>query len=168
MPSFRYLVLAGALALGGQVAPALADQAAHVRNAEEFLRLARAQQLATPVYAQVQDMFAQRFAQLQGGQKQQALLDSYQARANAALDKAIGWDKLKPELVKLYTGQFTEQELRQLIDFYQSPLGRKVLTQLPELNMRSAQITQSKLEAAVPEVNRLLDDMSKALEAKKE
>nr|WP_256930775.1 DUF2059 domain-containing protein [Pseudomonas sp. ABC1] len=160
-------MLAGALALGGQVAPVLADEATHVRNAKEFLQLARAQQLATPVYAQVQGMFAERYAQLQGGQEQQALLDSYQARANAALDKAIGWDKLEPELVKLYTRQFSEQELRQLIEFYRSPLGRKVLTQLPELNMRSAQITQDKLEAAVPEVNKLLDDMSKTLDTRK-
>ena len=85
------------------------------------------------------------------------MLERYQAQANTALDKAIGWDKLKPDLVSLYTSQFSETELNQLIDFYQSPLA-KMLAKLPELNARSAQLTQAKLESAVPEVNKLLAD----------
>jgi len=57
--------------------------------------------------------------------------------------------------------------LNQLIDFYQSPLGKKMLAKLPELNARSAQLTQAKLEAAVPEVNQLLADMTAELDTQK-
>ena len=77
----------------------------------------------------------------QAPESKKAMLERYQAQANTALDKAIGWDKLKPDLVSLYTSQFSETELNQLIDFYQSPLGKKMLAKLPELNARSAQLT---------------------------
>lgn len=141
----------------------LADAKSHAADAERFLQLARADKLAVPVYAQVQQMFAQRFAESAAPQSKQALLESYQAKANVALDKAVGWDKIKPDMVKLYTDNFNEQELKDLISFYQSPLGQKVLQKMPALTEQSARLTQSKLETAVPAVNKLLADMSSEL-----
>ncbi len=167
MHAFRLLTLCSALVVACISSPVVADAASHAASAERFLQLANADRLAVSVYAQVQQMFEQRFMEAQAPEKQKALLERYQAQANTALDKAIGWEKLKPDLVDLYTSQFSETELNQLIDFYQSPVGKKMLGKLPELNARSAQLTQVKLESAVPEVNKLLSDMTAELETKK-
>ncbi len=167
MSMLRVFSVCTALILSLASAVANADQASHARNAERFLQLANADRLAVPVYAQVQQMFAQRFAETQAPENKKALLERYQAKADTALDKAIGWKKLEPELVSLYTSQFTEQELAGLIEFYESPLGKKMLDKLPELNARSAQLTQKKLEAAVPEVNKLLAEMTAELDTQK-
>ena len=157
--------MAALMTLGS--AQVMADARSHEADAERFLQLARADKLAVPVYAQVQQMFAQRFAEAKAPESKKALLESYQAKANAELDKAVGWDKLKPDMVKLYTSNFSEQELKDLIAFYQSPLGQKVLQKMPTLTAQSAEITQTKLESAVPAVNKLLSDMSGELGAKK-
>ncbi|MCF7203552.1 DUF2059 domain-containing protein [Pseudomonas oligotrophica] len=167
MPKISTLGCCGALLLALASGCAVADQASHAAKAEEFLQLAKADRLAVPVYAQVQQMFAKRFAEAQAPQDKRAMLERYQAKANAALDKAIGWERLEPELVTLYTEEFTEQELAGLIDFYRSPLGAKMLGKLPELNARSAQLTQARLEGAVPEVNKLLAEMTAELEPPK-
>ncbi|MEB2325956.1 MAG: DUF2059 domain-containing protein [Pseudomonas sp.] len=167
MSMLRVFSVCTALILSLASVAANADQASHARNAERFLQLANADRLAVPVYAQVQQMFAQRFAETQAPENKKALLERYQAKADTALDKAIGWKKLEPELVSLYTSQFTEQELAGLIEFYESPLGKKMLDKLPELNARSAQLTQKKLEAAVPEVNKLLAEMTAELDTQK-
>lgn len=147
----------------GQV---FADTASHNASAEAFLKLAHADKLGTPVYMQVQQMFAQRFAQTKAPESKKAVLDTYTAKANAALDQAIGWDKIKPDMVQLYTANFSESELKDLVAFYQSPLGKKVLEKMPQLTQQSAQMTQSKLESAVPVVNKLLADMTAELEPK--
>lgn len=141
-----------------------ADTASLNANAEKFLLLAHADQFTAPLYRQVQDMFAQRFQQNNGTQAKQSVLDSYQAKANAALDQAIGWDKIKPDMIKLYTANFSESELKDLVAFYQSPLGKKVLEKMPQLTQQSAQLTQGKLEPAVPVVNKLLADMTAQLQ----
>ncbi|WAH60294.1 DUF2059 domain-containing protein [Pseudomonas silvicola] len=144
----------------GQV---FADTASHNASAESFLMMAHADKLGTPVYMQVQQMFAQRFEQTKAPEAKRAVLETYQAKANAALDQAIGWPKLKPDMIKLYTDTFTEQELKDLVKFYQSPLGKKVLEKMPAVTQQSAQITQQKLESAVPVVNKLLSDMTNEL-----
>ncbi|MFI8740299.1 DUF2059 domain-containing protein [Stutzerimonas zhaodongensis] len=150
--------------LSGQ---ASADSSGHKAQAERFLELVNADRLAVPVYAQVQQMFAERFEQTQAPASKRALLERYQSKADAALDKAIGWEQVKPDLIKLYTETFTEQELSQLNDFYESALGKKMLTKLPELNARSAQVTQAKLQSAVPQVNKLLAEMTAELDTQK-
>ena len=145
-------------------APLLAEpQASHAAEARRFLELTRVDRLAVPAYGQVQQMFAQRFAQAGGKAEQKPLLERYQAQANAALDRVVGWDQLGPDLVALYSDAFTEAELKQLIAFYQTPLGSKLLEQMPQLMAISAQRTQERLRAAAPEVDRLLGQMSAEL-----
>lgn len=163
----RLPALCAALILTCGSAQVLADAKSHAADAERFLLLARADKLAVPVYAQVQQMFAQRFAESNAPQSEKAVLETYQAQANAALEQAVGWDKLKPDMVKLYTSNFNEQEMKDLIRFYESPLGKKVLEKMPTLTAQSAQLTQGKLEAAVPKVNQLLAEMTTRLTPKK-
>ena len=162
MTRFRALCTAVVLVCAcGQV---MADAKSHAADAEKFLLLAHADKLAVPVYAQVQQMFAQRFAQANGPAAKKALLESYQAKANAVLEQAVGWNKIKPDLIKLYTTNFSEAELKGLIEFYQSPLGKKVMEKMPALSQQSAQMTQGHLEKAVPQVNKLLAEMLAQIE----
>ncbi|MGL4315584.1 MAG: DUF2059 domain-containing protein [Pseudomonas sp.] len=148
--------------------PLLADDASHAAQARKLLEITHANKLTVPVYSQVQQAFAQRFAEAQAPESKKALLESYQAKANVALDKAIGWQKLEPQMVSLYSAAFTEAELKELIAFYQSPTGSKVLARMPALMAQSVQISQSQLQPAVPEVNKLLTDMSAELAPKKQ
>lgn len=163
----RLPAFCAALILTCGSAQVLADAKSHAADAERFLILARADKLAVPVYAQVQQMFAQRFTESNAPQSEKAVLETYQAQANTALEQAVGWDKLKPDMVKLYTSNFNEQEMKELIRFYESPLGKKVLEKMPTLTAQSAQLTQGKLETAVPKVNQLLAEMTAKLTPKK-
>lgn len=147
-------------------APLLADEASHAAQAKRLLELTHAKNLTVPVYTQVRQAFEQRFAEAQAPDSKKALLESYQAKANVALDKAIGWQKLEPQMISLYSAAFTEAELKELIAFYQSPTGSKVLARMPALMAQSVQISQSQLQPAVPEVNKLLTEMSAELAPK--
>ena len=114
----------------------MADAASHAAAARQLLKLVNADQIAGPWFGQVNQMFAQRFIETQAPESKKAVLESYQAKADATLNKVVGWDKLEPEMVKLYTKGFSEAELNELIAFYKSPLGQKVLKQMPALYLR--------------------------------
>lgn len=157
MNRVRALCTAAVLACAG---PAMADTASHNASAEAFLMMAHADKIGTPVYMQVQQMFAQRFEQSGAPESKKATLETYQAKANAELDKAIGWNQVKPDMIKLYTDNFSEQELKDLVKFYKSPLGQKVLSTMPKVTQQSVELSQKHLEPAVPAVNKLLADMT--------
>ncbi len=159
----RLQVLLATVVLTLAAAPVVADTASHAAQVEQFLKLARADRMSVPVHAQVQQMFAQRFAQAKAPADKQAVLERYQAKADALLEGAVGWETLKPDMIKLYGQHFSERELKELNAFYNSALGRKVLDTMPELTAQSAQLAQAKLESVVPEVNQLLEEMGKEL-----
>ena len=146
---------------------AFADAASHTAAAKQLLKLVNADQIAGPWYGQVNQMFAQRFAETQSPANKKAVLESYQAKADATLNKVVGWDKLEPEMVKLYTKGFSEAELNELIAFYKSALGKKVLKEMPALFAESMKMTQAKLEPVVPQINQLLEQMTKELAPQK-
>jgi len=68
------------------------------------------------------------------------------------LDKYLTWEQVKGEYVRIYTDTFTEPELRELIQLYQTPTGKKLLGSMPEIMNRSMQVTQNQLQPHLPEL----------------
>ena len=76
------------------------------------------------------------------------------------------WDERPIVAVVLRPGaQLTRDEL---LAFYQTPVGRKVLEQMPQLMAHAAQLTQERLQRAVPEVDKLLGEMAAELAPSKQ
>lgn len=69
-------------------------------------------------------------------------IDDIRAAFHDWLEQEIVWDELKPELVEVYVGAFSEDELRELLEFYRTPLGQKTLKKLPALFAEAARIGQ--------------------------
>ena len=55
-------------------------------------------------------------------------------------NKYMTWAAVGDDFVRIYTDTFTESELREMIAFYKTPVGRKLAEQTPELTKRGAQI----------------------------
>lgn len=53
------------------------------------------------------------------------------------LNKYLVYATFKKGFVKIYAQTFTEDELKSLIDFYNSPLGKKIITAMPELTQKA-------------------------------
>ncbi len=55
-------------------------------------------------------------------------------------DRVITMKEMGPQLATAYAEVFTEAELRQIIAFYQSPVGRRLAAALPDLTRRGSEI----------------------------
>jgi hypothetical protein len=60
-------------------------------------------------------------------------------------------------MVPLYAKNFTHQEIRELIAFYQSPTGKKVMALTPELAREREKLSQELLQGIGPELQRRID-----------
>jgi uncharacterized protein len=68
------------------------------------------------------------------------------------VNKYMNWPDLRSDFAAVYANLFTESELRELKSFYQTPLGNKLLSTMPELMARSSQVSQQKLQEHLPEL----------------
>jgi hypothetical protein len=65
---------------------------------------------------------------------------------------------LKDDLVSMYVAEFTEQEVRDLVKFYQTPLGKKTADKMPILTSKGAQLGASKVDAHKAELQQMIRD----------
>jgi hypothetical protein len=61
------------------------------------------------------------------------------------LDKYMGWESVKGDLIILYSHAYSESELSDIIKFYRTPVGKKMLQQQPFLAKQGAMIGAKKI-----------------------
>ena len=62
----------------------------------------------------------------------------------------MDWKVLRPEFLALYVQTFSESELREVTAFYRTPLGQKLLAKSPELMARAMELSNRRVQAAMP------------------
>ena len=74
-------------------------------------------------------------------------------------------EKMRADYVAIYAETFTEEELRGMVEFYQSPVGRKLIEKTPELMRRSMMITQKQMADMMPKVEAAVREARQAATA---
>ncbi|MFG0258432.1 MAG: DUF2059 domain-containing protein [Phycisphaerales bacterium JB043] len=59
---------------------------------------------------------------------------------NKWIEEHLTWDKFEDGYIRLYMEFFTEQEIRELTEWYKTPLGTKTMTVLPQLFEKGGQL----------------------------
>jgi uncharacterized protein len=139
-----------ALALPGSIVPAAAQQPspAALATAKEIVTVKGADTFWKPVVRGVVERAKGVF--FQSNPMLGKDLNEVAAKLHAEYDSRT--TELLNDAAKAYTTRFTEQELKDLLAFYKSPLGKKVLAQEPailEQNMKDAQGWADKLSNEV-------------------
>ncbi len=119
-----------------------ADTASHRAAAESLLNLMDMDKMMSQSVDQM----------LQIQIKQNPSLAQYETQMRAFLNKYLSWASMKDDMLNIYTTEFTEDELKQLTAFYQTPLGKKTVQKMPALMQKGAEISQKRLQEHLPEL----------------
>ena len=88
--------------------------------------------------------------------KQSPEYAQHRAALRRAYAKVYDLKEVRREVVSLVMKEFTEKELRELTDFYRTPLGKKMIAKMPELTKRSYEASMKMMEAKQDEFRRVL------------
>jgi uncharacterized protein len=89
-------------------------------------------------------------------EKEHAAAAAMQKEMMTLFEEEMSWEKTKGDLADVYATTFSDDEMRGLIGFYRSPIGRTFVAKEPELQEKVAKITQARAQAAMPRIQRLL------------
>jgi hypothetical protein len=84
---------------------------------------------------------------------------------NALVRAELSWDKMEEPLIALYGSVFSEAELQDIIEFYQSPAGQKMLKRQPELMQGTMVMMQQQMQSLMPKIKALTEKQSAARKA---
>ena len=140
------LLLAGVL-LGVSTAASRADEASHRAAAESLLDITQVEQLMTQSREQLLELQV----------RQNPALAPHQERLRAFFAKHLAWEQLRPEIVRIYMAEFAEEDLRNMIAFYQTASGRKAIEKMPRLVAETTEVSRAQLRQHLPELRQMLE-----------
>ena len=70
--------------------------------------------------------------------------------------KYMSWGSLEDEMAQVYMKAFTEKEMRQLIAFYRTPIGKKAAQTVPQLAADGMAIGQRRVQANMGELQQMI------------
>ncbi len=75
---------------------------------------------------------------------------------------------LKNDFVNMYVSEFTEKELNDITEFYQTPTGKKTIEKMPALMAKGAQIGEEKVRQNLPELQEMIRAEAEKIQQQKE
>jgi hypothetical protein len=145
---------------------ALADISSHRQAAEEVLLLTNADKLMDPLGQQIQQMQIRQLQQMNLPPEAYEFAQKYLKRINDIMTRELQWEKMKDDYIDLYVDIFSEPEIRELIEFYKTPLGKKVIEKTPLLMQKSMQLGQQRATKIMPEIQAISNEMIQELQRK--
>lgn len=115
------------------------DEASHRAAAVRILDMVSGPQMMRAAFVTGAEPFIQ---SLKAQGANDAVTDDVRAAVMQWFDEEIKWEDLKSRIVDLYIKEFSEQELIDIGNFYQTPTGKKALAKLPALMQQGAQVGQ--------------------------
>ncbi|HVR96351.1 MAG TPA: DUF2059 domain-containing protein [Thermoanaerobaculia bacterium] len=98
--------------------------------------------------------------------QQNPMIERYKDVMVKWAEKVMSWEAIGPKMIDLYMETFTEPELRELITFYKTPIGKKALQQMPVLMQKGAMIGAEQAEAHSAELEEMIRAKDAELEKK--
>ena len=110
---------------------------------EEMFRLTKADQMQTQMMAQMSAMMK--------------VPDTDSSRQIMEfISQKMGWDSMKPELIKLYDETYTEDEISGILMFYHSAPGQALLAKTPTLMANTMLLVQKRMAEMKPELDKMI------------
>lgn len=140
----RVFVLCSSLFLGSAVA--FADEMSHRKLAGDFMMLTGVEELMNHTFRALKESQLKRVSELKYEGKTPEKDRKLQDRMQKYLDERLVWSNFKKSYEEVYTAVFSEEELKALVQFYSSPVGKKIQKNGLELRKKLLESTQMQLK----------------------
>ncbi len=142
------LVLAALLLSVTVATGARADEKSHRAAVQEFFNIA---QMDTLMQRSIEAALT---SQIQVNPQ----LKPYEGKMRQFLAKYMSWKSLQEDFTTMYMKAFTEDEFKQIVAFYKTPVGKKSLQQMPMLLEQGAAIGAKRVQDHMPELQKMLEE----------
>ena len=71
------------------------------------------------------------------------------AELSVFMHKVLNYKEIEPQMADIYARNYTKSELQDILDFYNSPTGKKSLRLMPKIAAESMAITQNLMKGTI-------------------
>lgn len=132
---------------------------------EKFLQVTEAANMIDQAYQNMDQMTGQMLASSGLDITKDPQIQQDMQEMNALVRAELSWDKMEEPMIALYGNVFSEAELQDIIAFYQSDAGQKMLKRQPELMQGTMVMMQEQMQQLMPKMKALMEQQAKKRQA---
>jgi hypothetical protein len=148
--STLFIVLA---TLGILAKPVLADDADARATASKLIDLTRGKESIRQGFDSVINNV---IANMQAHGLPQSGVDEIKAAVDKWYVSEINFEDIRPKMIDAYTKDFSADELKQILNFYETPVGQKAIKEMPDVMKQGAMVAQAYTKDKIPDLNAAL------------
>lgn len=141
-----------------------AEQNTKQQKIDELISVMNLDSMVDSMYGQIEGMMKGMSDQMGVKPSEQAIFDKYYGDMTTVLKTEMSWAKMQPMMVNVYDKHFSEQEIADMLAFYKTDTGQKILEKMPVVMQESMQMSQSLMKDAMPKIQTLAQQLSDELE----
>ncbi len=104
--------------------------------------------MGTQMKAQIPNATPEKLAQMQAVQTK--LMDLIKVK--------MSWEKMRPEMVRIYGETYSEEEINGMLAFFQSPAGQGFIKKTPVLAQKMMVLSQTQMGDIMPDIQRIVKE----------
>ncbi len=124
----------------------------HKAAADKLLRTLNIDENMKMAFRQMERMQEQMIARDAKSPEEKAKAETAMKAAMRSTEEEFSWDKIGPMFVDVYAEVFTKEELEQLTNFYESPIGQKFVEKQPQLQVATMKRMQALMKEIMPKI----------------
>ena len=152
----------GQAAAAARKAPAPAVDPALRADIERLMVITGSADLAAQMASQVTDAFLNSFKESTQNVVPPRAIEIIRELFHTEFAKAFGGPEIRDQQIALYAKYFTHADVRGLIAFYETDLGRKAVANMPSLMREGGEIGQRWAQDGMPKMLKTLEERLRA------
>ncbi|MCK5161159.1 MAG: DUF2059 domain-containing protein [Candidatus Aureabacteria bacterium] len=130
--------------------PGWADEQSHKKAVEELFVVMKTEEGISDSLDQMLQ------AQVEANPQNPGAMDA----ARQFYFKYLGWESQKPDMTEIFMKTFNEEEIRELISFYKTPVGQKLIDKMPEVSAKVMEIAAKRMQEHMPEFYKMMSEIT--------
>ena len=131
-------------------------------DVETLLRVSKVQEMVESMSANMEKQLGENLRHSLMSQRIPAEVVDEALKAEADYLKEVrndmSWDNLKAAYIKAFGESYSPEEIKGLIDFYQTPLGKAFAEKQPQANQKALEAVQGKMQALAPKIQKTMSE----------
>lgn len=140
---------------------ALAEEDAKLlhKEIEKMFELTNVSAMTDQIYHHIGGMWQEMISDMNVPKDKEASVQKYFNELETLLHEDLSWEKMKAPLIDVYARVYTLEEVKAINEFYESPVGKKLLEKMPLVINESMQVSQRLVKDMMPKIQALAAEL---------
>jgi hypothetical protein len=131
----------------------------HRAAAEELLKASSVEEMMTRSFDNVLNLQMRNMQGMNIPEDKKEKFAELQKRSGELIKEELSWGRIREDVISTYVETFSEDELKGLLEFYQGPLGKKLIEKQPVLMERTMKLAERQMQSLRPRLTALAGEI---------